>query len=439
MVKRKKKKNQLIKIPSTKAIKSSSWALWVVFGVGTLMFFPGLKDAFRLPKMLFFQLTSMISLTLLAFETKVDRTAAPPWRSSAARAILPLVLVATLTWLTTAHRVHVAAVLPNLWIGALCLVGWNYWLSVRRLEDILLFLRWPALVMFVIGFLQFTGLYQPFEFARLKMDRRFSVTSLAGNTGDLAAFFVLISVLALWRLRRSQGRQRGGWIVIYLLMAAGVAMTQTMTAIAALVISTLVFWSLAGLSRRRFIGIVATVGVFLMAAVMLVGPLRTRVNRKVTQVQNGEVNRLLTGRLDAWRAAVEMGADHPALGVGQGAFRAEYIRYRQKHLDQGIKLFNEHLFVTFDHAHNEILNLWAECGLLGLLALGWALFCFLKAVTGLADPLDRAMAWSMTGAVAVLSAAEFPWHVALLAFPIFLFLAWVFKERSLLPAEGVQP
>ncbi len=418
-----------MKAPVSPPVKPSTWALWVVFGLGTLVFFPGLKDAFRLPKMLFFQMMGLISLTLLAFEARNDQTSPPLWRSPVAKAILPLLVVATMTWLTTAHRIHVAAALPNFWIGGICLLGWSFWLSVHRLENTLLVLRWPAVMMFLLGFLQFSGLYQPFEFARLKMDRRFAITSLAGNTGDLAAFFVLISVLALWRLRGSKGRHQWGWAALYLLVAAGVAMTQTMTAIAALLFSTLVFWSLAGLSRRRFLGIITTVGVLLVVAVMVVGPLRTRVKRKITQVQQGEVNRLLTGRLDAWRAAWEMGVDHPVLGVGQGAFKAEYIRYRQKHLDQGIHLFNEHLFVTFDHAHNEVLNLWAECGFLGLIAIGWALFCLLKAVTDLANPWDRAMAWSMLGAIAVLSAAEFPWHVALTGFPMVLFLAWIFKER----------
>lgn len=439
MVKRKKKDKKPEKSVESSSIKPSTWALWVVFGLGTLVFFPGLKDAFRLPKMLFFQTIGLVSLTLLAFEARKEPAVTPLWRSPAAKAFLPLLVVATMTWLTTAHRIHVAATLPNFWLAGLCLVGWSYWLSVQRLERTLLVLRWPALILFLLGFLQFSGLYQPFEFARLKMDRRFSVTSLAGNTGDLAALFVLISVLALWRLRGSGGRHRWGWAILYLISAAGVAMTQTMTALAALVISTLVFWFLAGLSRRRFLGIVTAVGVLLAVAVVAVGPLKTRVQRKITQVQKGEVNRLLTGRLDAWRAAWDMGVDHPVLGVGHGAFKAEYIRYRQRHLDQGIQLYNEHLFVTFDHAHNELLNLWAECGLLGLLAMGWAMFCLLKAVTSIAEPWDRAMAWSMLAAVAVLSAAEFPWHVALTGFPLALFLAWVFKERSGYLEQGGSP
>jgi membrane protein implicated in regulation of membrane protease activity len=40
---------------------------------------------------------------------------------------------------------------------------------------------------------------------------------------------------------------------------------------------------------------------------------------------------------------------------------------------------------------------------------------------------DQALVWSGLSALAVLSLAYFPFHVAIVAFPALLFLAWVLR------------
>ncbi len=62
-------------------------------------------------------------------------------------------------------------------------------------------------------------------------------------------------------------------------------------------------------------------------------------------------------RLAHWQAAAGMARDHFWLGVGLGNYEAAYPNYR---------LIN--WAAPLGHAHNYYLNLWAETGLLGLLA-----------------------------------------------------------------------
>jgi hypothetical protein len=46
------------------------------------------------------------------------------------------------------------------------------------------------------------------------------------------------------------------------------------------------------------------------------------------------------------------------------------------------------------------------------------------------EPEDRALAWAGTAALAALALVDFPFRIALVAFPALLFLSWVFRRGS---------
>jgi len=63
----------------------------------------------------------------------------------------------------------------------------------------------------------------------------------------------------------------------------------------------------------------------------------------------------LTGRAKIWKSSILMIKDHPFVGVGPGCFWLEYPKYRQKGELHGIR-----------HSHNDLLELGAETGIIGL-------------------------------------------------------------------------
>ena len=62
-------------------------------------------------------------------------------------------------------------------------------------------------------------------------------------------------------------------------------------------------------------------------------------------------------RLAHWQAAENMIVDHPFLGVGFGNYAAAYDQYRALNWP-----------IALGHAHNYYLNIFAETGIIGLLA-----------------------------------------------------------------------
>ena len=160
-----------------------------------------------------------------------------------------------------------------------------------------------------------------------------------------------------------------------------------------------------------------------------VPPLRQRVLEKARHVASGDWNAVLTGRLDGWRAAAWMFERHPLTGVGQGAYQPEFVPAKLALLDRGVLFFAAQTQVGFGNAHNEILEAAAEWGIPGLLALAWGFWVLLGGLRRM-SPENRALAWAGTAALAVLSLVNFPFRIALVAFPALLFLAWVLREEA---------
>jgi O-antigen ligase len=101
-----------------------------------------------------------------------------------------------------------------------------------------------------------------------------------------------------------------------------------------------------------------------------------------------------------WKATVEMIAARPLLGHGLGTYIVVYPKYRLPEYFLRPKATN----VT-DHAHNELLEIAAEQGLIGLAATLWlwatAVWYGFRACRRL-DGVDRRFLWGMFGAMIVL-------------------------------------
>jgi len=417
-------------------VQASSWSdVLAVNLVGLLMWalplllWPGTKEAFRLPKLLIGELIALLSLLPLLAKLWVFPSVR--WRDLAAvpvvKALVPLLLVATVGGLFTAHFYHFRDAITDLWIGVACLVGWSTGIDRERLEAVLRLLVWPATLLAALVIDQhhhILGLLDPLH---IQGAGRYALTATAGNPGDLAAYLVLPMLVAQWRLRRESGSRR--WLLAAALLACGyaLALTQTLAAILAVVVASGVLWMLPMTWPRRFafLAVALALGAIGVAATL---ELAGRVAEKAGQIGQGEVNAAMTGRLDGWIAATRMFAEHPWIGVGHGAFRPEFIPAKQALIDEGVAFYPEQPHAVFANVHNEFLEAAAEWGAIGLASLAWALGQLLAVLRRL--PGDRArrrdLAWAGVCGLAILSTFWFPWRVAIVAFPALLLLSWIF-------------
>ncbi len=443
--------------PVPAATRRTPWDERVAFGLVALLvvasplaMWADAKDPFRLPKLLIAAVLGVASLLALS----CGRGLAEKWdvpgllRRAVVRALLPFVVVAAASWLWTQHRAYVGEGLIDLVVGASCLVGWSLAFAGDRLRRLLELTFWPALLLSVVAVLQYLDVWEPLRFAQGEETHRLGVTGFAGNPGDLGSFLVLPSLLAqaqLARLGRAGLRRPAAWLAAGTLVLAGLAIvtTQSLTAVAGLGVGTVVLWALV-LPRRQALAIAGGGAILALLALLAVAPLRERVVEKWGDLTSGKINRLLTGRLDGWRAALWMFEQAPVAGVGFGAYQACFGDARLALVDQGVEFFRSQETPVFANAHNEYLEVAAEGGVLGLAALGWGLWVLAGSLRrwrprAAADPergadsgrrADRALAWAGLVTLAVMALTFFQFRIALTGFPSLLFLAWVFRSAE---------
>jgi O-antigen ligase len=417
--------------------------LWLLVLVAPFALASVAKESFREPKRLAGEWLALASLACFSWGLRRVAIVRPAgiWRLPAVRLVVPCLLVATAGLAASRHPLQVRDALIDLWIGAAALVGWSVALPAPRLERLLRGLLWPASLMALVGILQYHG-FHPLALASSQRGGRLAITSLAGNPGDLAAYLVLPCLVAQFSLGRrlrsgEEWTSPGVWGTALALAVSlySMLLTQTLAAVAAVLTGTLLLWA-PRVPRRRVAALLASSVVAVALLAGTVAPLRQRVMEKAQALAQGNWNWLLTGRLDGWRAAVWMLREHPLTGVGQGAYRAEFAPAKLALLDQGVQFFPGLTEAGFANAHNELLEAGAEWGIPGLLALAWALWALLAALRAPGRaPEDRALAWAGTAALGILSLFDFPFRIALVAFPALLFLSWVLSREE--PGEGL--
>lgn len=423
----------------------ASWVIIALLWLTPLLVLAHAKESFRLPQGLAGGWLGLTSLLVLAWLLPASGKTplATLWRQPGVRALLPLLLVVSAGAFSTTHPAHFRAAFADFAMGAVCVAGWSLALRAATLRHLLAWTLPPALVVTALGLDQAAGLFGTLDWMQLSAATdRLRLTSTVGNPGDLAAFLVLPILLAANRWRTADRRMRWALGVALLLMLAMIGLTATFAAIGAVVAGAGVWLSLSVLRGRGLwrpaAGVLALI-VLALAAVAIVAPLRARTMEKAAQLARGDINGLLTGRLDGWRVAVDMLRQHPVSGVGQGAFRTEFAETRLSLADRGVTFYPDQIQVILSTPHNEALSVAAEQGLPGLVALAWALWCVYvsaRRVGSGADAADdaaidaRALAWAGVAALGVLATFSFPLHVPAIAWPWLLFLAWLFRAAA---------
>ena len=416
-----------------------------------LTFSSGARETFRLPKLLVSELLALVTWLYLATRLwkvqTVDWRAL--WRHPALHVMGPLLLVASLTWLTSDHRHHVGQGLLSLWIGGLSVVFWSLGWRGRELARTLQLLVVPGVALSLLGLMQHYGVVELFQFRDTLQDR-IAMTSLAGGAFDLAAYLVLPALASQLALRQSTANwQRLAWALSLALFVYVIAVTRTLSAIAGLLIASAVLWARL-LPKRHLWRVALALGCALVAALLVIAPLRLRVIQKVNQLQKGKVNQVLNGRLDGWNTALWMLQQKPLLGVGHGAYRAEFGHAKLALREAGVPFYRLQHRPYFVNAHNEPLEAAAEWGGLGIVAMLVAAIALWRRLrqrgrqlSGLEDETARrllrgelALMWSGLVGLAVMSMTNFPLRIALVAYPFLLLLAWILRAQQ--PTETAE-
>lgn len=434
---------------------------WTLLGLHLLLLVPpfvflrGIADSFRLPKLVLSGSLALLAVAFLCLRLRRSQgTEGAPthgirslsWTSPAVLLITPLLVVSVVGLWTSEHAGLVARTLPWLAAGCAFLLAATHLLRESDRRRALHLMVWPAAILAAIGLLQALGLWQPMEFQR-QVGTRLATTSLAGGAFDLSAYIVLPLLLAQERIWSRRGRPwldggRLAWLLAIGLLGGALLATQTLGSILAALIGSLAFWlylAWRGDLPRKRLGIVFGAGLALVVvAVLAVTPVRERVAQKMRQIERGDVNVFLTGRVDGWRAALWMAEEHPVTGVGTGAFRAEFGDARLALQDQGVEFFAGHRQPYFINAHNEVLEAMAEWGWPGLAVVLWIVWIVGRRVRWSSDEPggDDARGTSWDGfvtaalvAVVVVSLTNFPWRLGLIAFPWLLVVASVLSRR----------
>ncbi|MEO1084482.1 MAG: O-antigen ligase family protein, partial [Acidobacteriota bacterium] len=375
-----RKPGRLRKWASSTALDPTLFGLWLLIALPPLIFIPGLTDNFRLPKLLLTELLGLFSLLLLAFRLwRGPRLDLPGilgvLKAPGIRLVLPIVAAGSLGLFFGEHAEVTRRALPSLWIGGACLIGWALALKRREQRLLLTGLLAPAALLATFAVLQFHNLFDPFSFQGRVTDR-IGLTSLAGGAFDLSGYLVLPLLIAQAALPTASKRWR---LVLGVFLGLGLwasVASRTVTALLALVVGSALLWRRAA-PRRRLLG-VGALGLAAALVLVTVGPLKDRARKIGTSLQKGEINRLLTGRLDAWRGAAWMLEQHPIVGVGHGAYRAEFGPARLELSAEGVTFFRGQKQVFFTNAHSDFLDALAEWGLLGAAVLMICAFFFVR-------------------------------------------------------------
>jgi O-antigen ligase len=418
------------------------WALFILALVLPLVFFPDMISPFRLPKTFF--LTLVVSLAFLAW------TPNTPLLQGPIRSPLTLIVfayfLANLVSLTQAVNIfeglYQILLMLNYFILYILVL-----LHVKRREAMVRVMKFAVVsgaLVSLIGILQFWG----WKIPGLPVVNVQAATFGNKNMSAHFASLVFPLAVALFFSQREDGK--GGWygLAASILAIYGFYCQTRSILLGSLVSAVLSFFLVAskarfqkhpyriselfGLNRNRSFQLIffMVFTVFMILAPRLVTP-----PSGVPMILEDKILRTFEGRehsaqvrMNMWLNTLEMIRDHPFLGVGVGNWKFIYPLYsRSARVDDAFSLDQQP-----DDAHNDLLQVVAETGVIGaipffLMLMTAALMgarSFYRAKTPSHELVSLALLWGFI-TFCVIASVDFPFKHPVQAFLFWIFLAFI--------------
>ncbi|MGC8916037.1 MAG: O-antigen ligase family protein [Thermoanaerobaculum sp.] len=376
----------------------------------------GCSGPFRTPKALLAQSLWAVLAALFLARPSWDPFLAPPAAVAAAGllsalATTPAAAYATVPWLS--------GVLG--WAAVRSLPGEKRELLARAVV-------WAGFLEALVALAFFDPEGRPSSFRLLEnLEGRYAWLGTMGNPADVGSFLVLPTVLALtWAWT---GTRRVLWLALGLAQGAVLMATQTLSAMAAVLVGLAVL-ALARLPQKRRLPAVATLALAAAVLVLAAPPLRERLQTAWSQVQHGGWLWAASARGAAWTAALRMAVANPIFGVGFGQFEAHSFTFlRTEELAERGRILG--METGFGEAHNELFQYWAETGAVGLALLAFGLWLAWRQgrQQGTPKPAPRKglplPPGPLAAAAAVVAFFQFPLHLAAIAAQWAVLAAWL--------------
>lgn len=295
----------------------------------------------------------------------------------------------------------------------------------------------------VVSALQARNIYQPFPL--VTQGTRDATGAFVGNPGSLALALSLAAIAAIglallsarWPLRVAGGAAA-------LVFGAGLLVNRNLTSWSALVVGTGILL-LARFGRKAALPIALLV-LLAGAGILVYRPMRRRAVEAVSAIQDRDWDRLVTYRLGAWAAAVEMTRERPWTGFGPGTYGAELVPHRLRaEIETRRRMANPLLTSAYGEAHCDYLQFFAEAGIPAGVALLGAVILLLRGLLRASrrlpagpDRNEAVLLLAFLGAGAVAALTWFPMQRPLTAVPLLLAAGRAWRIATT-PAVSARP
>ncbi|MFH1714661.1 MAG: tetratricopeptide repeat protein [Elusimicrobiota bacterium] len=237
-----------------------------------------------------------------------------------------------------------------------------------------------AVIASIYGIFQFSGIELIWPKAINPFNNR--CVSTFGNPNFLSSYLVMLIPIVIHKFIYVKDQfYKFVWAVAGIILTTALVCTLTRSSWLGLGISVLIMaYYLIKIKKNiskylKNIGIVVVVLIIFMA---VISPVRKAlVQRAQETITINLSNKSIYQRFLIWSSAKDMYLDHPVTGVGWGLFEMFYPFYQSKYLENAsFALYRTHA----NNAHNEVLELLTQTGIIGFGIFIWLLICFVKYV-----------------------------------------------------------
>lgn len=307
----------------------------------------------------------------------------------------------------------------------------------ERIGKVIKVILFSSLLVGIYGLFQYFGL----DFVRWGTTFGGRITSSFGNPNFLSGYLVAVIPLSLSfsLLTKKTITKKLSFLAVTILLLICLILTGTRGSWIAFAGSIFVWLLLVFLFGRekasrsepkRKIGRGMWMGRIFGITILLliVGYITladTPITRRVKSIFNPDISSVQE-RIFKWRTAQEMIKDHPLFGVGIGAVKVNYALYQAKAKE---KMEIPLRATSESQIHNEYLQIWAEAGIVGLLAFLSIILAFfyagIKQLRKRKDIISGGILIGILASVAGIlmdSIPNFPLHIVPTGFLFWLYL-----------------